>query len=252
MMKTRFDHSYTPDKNFKFRTKLGKAGFYLGDRMVEHPGKAFCKFIFFPATKKSGKQYIEFIHVGKGGAGHARAGMSLGSLNPLEAFAQKLNTKNLKALFQHKNYEWKKNSKDSLPGWNFVFFPKHKSKIFTWLTEYEYSEKRKSLKGKDATHPNQVYKILALELDLNTVDLNLYTHLCGKPKKNEFLLNCGTPLKFTKAKNTRFRRIILATKDLKKLVKKFDWDELTNYEGSPGVLIKNPNPKLWDIVIVQG
>lgn len=64
-MKLRFDHTYSADQNFKYRKKLGQAGFFLDDRKIEHPGKNFCQFIMMPLVNNK-RQYLEFIHVGKG------------------------------------------------------------------------------------------------------------------------------------------------------------------------------------------
>ena len=61
-MNFRFDHIYSADKNFKFRKKLGQAGFYLDERVVEHPGKSFCRLIMLPLVNNK-KQYLEFIHM---------------------------------------------------------------------------------------------------------------------------------------------------------------------------------------------
>lgn len=46
------DHSYTIDQNFKFHKKLEKLGFILDKVMVEHPGKAYCKFISLHGKNK--------------------------------------------------------------------------------------------------------------------------------------------------------------------------------------------------------
>ncbi|MGZ3794439.1 MAG: hypothetical protein ACXVCP_18980 [Bdellovibrio sp.] len=250
-MKLRFDHSYTTDQNFRFRKKLEKAGFRLKKQMVEHPGKAFCKFIMFPSPDKAGRQYLEFIHFGKGGKNYELPGLSLGALESLEPFSKKLEKKKLKVHFYHKNYEWKKNSKDRLPGWNFISFPKHKSKIYTWLTEYEFSKKRKLIK-RDSLHPNKVYKFVGIDAIFNADDLNLFKQLCGKPRQKEFMLSCGTSLSFRLGKTSKICSIILATKDLNTLVKKFKWDDLVTYKGMPGVRIKNFDKKMWDVIIVQG
>lgn len=250
-MKIRFDHSYSVDRGFAFRKKLGRAGFSLGDHMVEHPGKHFCRFIAMPISKKSGRQYLEFVHVGKGGKDYGIPGLSLGALEPLEPFAKKLKSKKVAAQFSHKNYEWKKNNKDRLPGWNFITFPKSKSKIFTWLTEYEYSKKRKDRLTKNANHPNKVFRIVAIDVAFDNQDVRLVSKLCGKPKNNQFVLDCGVPLTFSKEKESKIKAIVFATKDLKRFVQKFEWDELTTYNGQPAVRIYNPDKRMWDVLIIE-
>lgn len=250
-MKLRFDHSYTTDQKFRFRRKLHAAGFDINDYEVEHPGKAFCRFIYLPRTKNAGFQYLEFIHFGKGGKVSAVPGISLGALQALEPFAKKLKAKGIAADFAHKNYDWKNNNLDRLPGWNFVSFPKHKSKIYTWLTEYEKSPARAKRQRKKVRHPNQVYKIVEIEAVLGKADQVFFSKLIGPAKGGQFSLSCGTPLTFVAGSASRIRHIVLATKDLSALVKKFRWDTLTVHRGRPAVLIKNPNRKMWDVVIVQ-
>lgn len=249
-MKLRFDHSYGTDQNFRFRQKLHKAGFSINDYEVEHPGKAFCRFIYLPRTKKTGFQYLEFVHFGKGGTISGIPGLSLGALQPLEPFSKKLKAKGVETKFVHKNYDWKKNDKDRLPGWNFVSFPKHKSRVYTWLTEYEKIPGKKK-RRKKVKHPNQVYKIVEIETVLNKADQAFFQKLFGRPRNGRFLLSCGTPLAFEAGKTSRIRNIVLATKDLNTLVRKFCWDELTTYQGRPAALLKNPNRKMWDVIIVQ-
>lgn len=251
-MKLHFDHTYSADPGFRFRNKLGKAGFVLGDAMTEHPGKAFCRFIILQAGPTAPRHYLEFVHIGRGGnQTRQQGGLSFGAATGLEQLSARLIKNRIGAEFAHKNYEWKINSTDRLPGWNFVTFPKHKSNVFTWLTEYESSKKRKKKKLKDSRHPNQVQRLIAMEVDLNPKDLRLYRAICGRSKGNVFHLSCGTILRVTKAKRSSLRSAVVTTKDLGRLVKRFVWDELTTYQGQPAVRIKNPNPKMWDVVIVQ-
>lgn len=250
-MKLSFDHCYTNDSNHQFLKKLQKAGFKLDERMVEHPGKAFCRFIALPETPNRGRQYLEFVHVGKGGdLSNPTPGISLRGTQPLEPFCKKLISKKIKARFAHKNYDWKKNSKDRLPGWNLILF-KLRSGIFTWITEYEKSKKRKLKSTKNLKHPNGVYAIQEIDVNLSSKDLQFYTKLLGKPKIDKFHLKCGTTLKFTKSiGRSQIKSILLLTNDLKKLVQKFQWDELTIYDGRPGVVIKSLD-KMWDVIIIQ-
>lgn len=250
-MKVQFDHSYTADKNFQFRKKLGKAGFFIGSHTVEHPGNVLCKFIVIAGQGQDRPQYLEFIHFAKGGLETKTPGLSLGALQALEPFAQKLNRKKLKTRFTHRNYDWKTDSKNRLPGWNFIHFPEHKSHVNTWLTEYEPTKKRKKAHKTFLENPNQVYKVVSLELSLTTKDIRFFEKLCGKPKGHEFILSCGTLLRYTKSNKTRLQAIVLATRNIKKLVKKFEWDELVTHQGRPGVVIKNPNKNMWDVVIVD-
>lgn len=250
-MKLRFDHSYTADQNFRFMKKLGKSGFLLRDYKVEHPGKRLCKFIMFPRIGTARMQYLEFIHCGKGGKKVLKPGLSFTCQQPVEPFANKLRSSKLTAAFEHRNYDWKSNSSDRLPGWNFVRFPKVKSKIYTWLTEYEFIKYTGKFNKPPVDHPNQVYKFVAIEAVFNKEDVYLYTKLCGKPRHGEFRLSCGTPLRFQKGEKSRINSYVLATKDLKRFVKKFPWDELTTYQGKPALRIANPDRKMWDVLIIE-
>ena len=81
-MKFKFDHCYTTDPGFKFRTKLGKAGFYIGQYQVEHPNKMFCKFIFFRGKTHKQEYYLEFVN--NRGPKKLHTGFSLSSKNKLK------------------------------------------------------------------------------------------------------------------------------------------------------------------------
>ncbi len=247
-MKLRFDHTYSADQNFKFLKKLGEAGFILDKRKVEHPGKSFCKFIILPLVKNK-KQYLEFVHVGKGGE-KVKAGFSLSAVKKLASMAKKLNQK-IPTHYHHKNYDWKKNSKARLPGWNFIMFPKHKSKIFTWITEYEPNKNRKNQKVEDSNHPNGVYRIVEFNMHLSPADIKLFKNLFGSPSGNQFCLPEGRIINFSRSKTSRMVSIVMATKNLKMLVQNYRWDRLVAYNGRPAVLIKNPNLKMWDVVILE-
>ncbi len=209
-MKLRFDHSYCLDKNHTFRSKLGKAGFFLKDRMVEHPGKMFCRFIAFPQTSIAGYQYLEFVHIGKGGSKETNPGFSLGALGSLEKFNSKLEKHGLKTTFTHKNYAWKENSVDLLPGWNFVEF-KSKSNIYTWLTEYELIKGRpRRLKAKP--HPNGAYKIVGFDFTLSPHDFKFFSQVLGSPKEQIFTLAGGVKIHFPQEKSRKIEGVSAAPK----------------------------------------
>ncbi|MBC7371189.1 MAG: hypothetical protein H7326_06470 [Bdellovibrionaceae bacterium] len=221
------------------------------DHTVEHPGKAFCKFIYIGIANDKRLQYLEFIHVGRGGVWKDLAGISYRAASSLQKMSATNPFQKLKAVFRHKNYDWKNNSVDRLPGWNFVNFPKHNSNIYTWLTEYEDAPRLRRIKKLEYRHPNRVFKVVAIESSLNEKDKKLYSALFGHAKNNMQSLLCKTIFSALPAKKSKLESIVLATKDLKSLIKKFEWDELTVYEGQPAVRIKNPNAGMWDVLIVQ-
>ncbi|RYZ79509.1 MAG: hypothetical protein EOP04_27600, partial [Proteobacteria bacterium] len=231
-MKFRFDHLYTMDKNFVFRKKLKKAGFHLNDYFVEHPGKAFCRFVYIPTPAKAGRiKYLEFIHIGKGGEHRGIAGISFSSLTSLDQVAEDKKMKKLGLEFTHKNYAWKENSQERLPGWNFIRFPKHKSKIYTWLTEYEMFGIKKLKKRPEIVHANKVSRLVSIECDFSPKDEALYESLLGRPQNSQFHFECGTPLNFKRASKSQVKSVIFATSDLKSMIKKIEWDELTVYDA---------------------
>lgn len=248
-MKIHFDHSYSADNNYCFFKKLGKSGFKLSQQMVEHPGKHFCRFITFNLAPSPGFRYLEFVHVKRGGDAVHYPGISFGSLSPLKPFHTKLKKVGIDSEFKHKNYDWKENNTDNLPGWNFITF-KRRSKIFTWLTEYESADgkPRPVFKNK---HPNKVHKIVALEIVFNKEEFNFYTKILGKPKNQVFALEGGTEIHYSLGKSTHLNRIIVATTNLSRFVKTYPWDHLTTWNNQPGVMIKNPNPKMWDLTIIE-
>ena len=72
-----YDHAYTLDDNHKFLKELGQLGFKIDEMIVEHPGKAICRFLKFQNSKKNQKQYLEFVSVkGAQREKHNHAGLS--------------------------------------------------------------------------------------------------------------------------------------------------------------------------------
>jgi len=248
-MKTRFDHSNTFDRNFAFMRKLEKAGFILGSNEVEHPGKHFCRFIYFPQDKKH-RTYLEFIHVGKNGEKIDTTGLSFASVDALKKIYKNLVSKKIECKLSHKNYDWKNNNIDRLPGWNFIEFPKKMKSLEFWGTEYEKNpfKKRPTV---FKIHLNGVSKILSLEMALSPKDLPLFESIFKKEKDGALSFFNGVSIHYKLAKKTHIQSIVLGTKNLKKMVKEFEWDELISYRGVPAVKILNPNENMWDILVVQ-
>ena len=140
------DHCFNVDQNHRFFKKLERLGFTLDKHMMEHPGKAYCKFIVFKGENPRQRFYLEFVSIGKGGIPFHTPGLSLGYESHLAKFHKKIN-KLLPGKFWHKNFSWKENSQDHLPGWNFIEFKTPIIKnINIWFTEYEFEKKRKKLK----------------------------------------------------------------------------------------------------------
>lgn len=247
-MKFDFDHTYTTDSSFKFRTKLGKAGFYLGKYQVEHPNQMFCKFIYFESKNHKEKYYLEFVD--NRGPKKLHTGFSLSSKKKLKTSLPSLEP--LHAKYDHKNYDWKENSKDILPGWNFVTFPKRKSELYIWITEYEkFDFKNKKSKKKITTeNPNGVDSIEGFFFDISKNDLTLFTKLLGPPQKNYFKLQNGIKLFYSLSKKTKMKSVVVSTGKFNVFKKKYKFDFKTQIGNNEGLVILNPS-KGWDLVVID-
>lgn len=247
-MKFEFDHCYTTDPSFKFRSKLGKAGFHLDQSQVEHPNKMFCKFIYFRSRIHKENYYLEFVN--NRGPKKLHTGFSLSSKNKLKNSLTSL--KSLNPKYDHKNYDWKENSKDVLPGWNFVTFPKRKSQLHIWLTEYEkFNFKSKKSKSKtNTTNPNGVQSLEGFYYDLSKNDFKLFTKLLGDSKKNYFKLQNGIKLFYDLAKTTKMKSVVVSTKKYNLFKKKYKYDFIAKVGKIEGLMILNPSTG-WDIVVIN-
>ena len=238
------DHSYNIDQNFKFFKKLEKLGFTLEDYMVEHPGKAYCKFIRVSGTNIRKYYYLEFVSFGKGAPKLEReAGLSFGYKENLERYFKKIKTK-LPASFDHKNYQWKENSTDRLPGWNMLTFKKRPIKnTFTWFTEYEPNPHVKR-PTKVPVHKNGVCGIHGIVLSLTPVAKKNLEIILGKKVKDKIKLGDGTIIYIENGKKDRYKSIILYARNLKKVrqvVGRAGTDEI--FQGSEVVRI---DPSLYE------
>lgn len=241
------DHTFTNDDNHRFLKKLEKSGFKLSTEEVEHPGKAFCRFIKLNGNTPRGLQYLEFIHIGKGGEKCSKPGISFGYRKGLKDYYNKLKKK-FAVNYEHKNYAWKEDSTSVLPGWNFVTFKKLKFRgFFPWITEYE----KRKLKAKNKViHPNGVHNIASFHFEVNDAGLDFFEKLLGKKIIDCAQLSCGTEFYFTKGRGNKLKLVHLECKSIKKFKEKFLYDQEVSFIGKEAVLIKNPN-KMWDVVISE-
>lgn len=240
------DHTFTKDEKHQFLKKLEKSGFRLAENEVVHPGKVFCRFIYFIGNTPRTYQYLEFVHIGKGGEECSKPGISFGYRKGLKSYYDKLKRK-FNVRYSHKNYEWKKDSKRILPGWNFVTFKNLKIKgFFPWITEYEKSKAKQA--KKKILHPNGVKKIVGLHFDINAAGKRFFEDFFGKKIKDSITLSCGTTFYFNKAKSNKLNTVHLECKNLNTFKKKFPYDEAIQFLGKEAVVIKNPSG-MWDINI---
>lgn len=246
------DHSYLEDKNFKFFKHLGKVGFNLDSEMVEHPGKAFCKFISVQSGNSKKNYYLEFIHIGKGGIEETVPGLSFNYLSNLEGFSKKL-SKITAIDFNHKNYDWKINSTDVLPGWNMLNFKRKPiQNVFTWFTEYEPDLRKKKIK-KPKVHPNSVYSIHGIKLILTKKSKKQLESILFKKLSSKNKLSDGTFLYIEEGKQDRFVTVILNCKSLKKLKNFLLKYSSSIFEDKESVIISNFSKiqHMWNLTIIE-
>jgi hypothetical protein len=221
-------------------------GFVLNPETVEHPGKAFCRFLMFSCPEISGRkaQYLEFVHCDE--KAYRSPGLLLGYSGSLKRFAQRLEPM-LDVNFFHKNYDWKKNSKDYLPGWNFLTF---KNLGFRTLNAYfiQYERGPKRHKRPAPKHPNGVVSIHAIEFVTNKRGLSFFQKIFG-PRWKEKIRVHNSFLFFKRGKRTDLTRVILKSKDIDRFIASYDIDKEIEWNGRRAALIANPSGK-WDIVII--
>jgi hypothetical protein len=250
--KIKFDHAFTLDKNHKFLKSLHKAGFLDNKATTLHPG-AKCKFIYFDNYK-----YLEFVHQTDKKL-YNIPGISFNFDGKLENLYKKYVSKKIKCRFAHKNYEWMKNSKDHLPGWNFISFTHTGVKEFyPWFTEYEDSEKRKKKKrSKKVSNKNGVNQVLGHVFTLNTKGRKIFDLIFNLKNRKSYITPDGITLYFKDGKNNKYESIVLKSKNLnktKKYLKQSNSLKCIDGEflGKSAIHIKNPhnNKKMWEIIVV--
>ncbi|OUR95635.1 hypothetical protein A9Q84_14115 [Halobacteriovorax marinus] len=248
-----FDHAFIEDPSHTFFKRLEKLGFILSEMKVEHPGKAHCRFIELDANTNRKLAYLEFVSVGKGGYSFKSSGLSLGYREKLENYYKKL-SKRIKVDFNHKNYDWKNNNTDHLPGWNMLTLKNPPIRnIYTWFTEYEKHPETKKKTKSAPKHPNSVYGIYGLELTLTEKGRTYLSKVLGKEIKNKMKLKDGTILFIQRGKVNRFNNIILKCKSLKKANKFIKNKESHSFEKLEALMIENKNDfkKMWSLIIIQ-
>ncbi len=245
-----FDHCYTEDMGHKFFKTLECAGFTLSEHQVEHSGKNFCRFIMFNHGKTE-KVYLEFVNVGKGGKRMDKPGLSLNCSGLLKKhFNIVKRQKGVAAKYIHKNYQWKKDSKSRLPGWNFITFSKPQFKnLYTWFTEYDLRSERKQLAV--LPHPNTAFRVAGLELLLRGQDRPKMETIFGRKFDSENINLGGIHLFIQPARSTKLTNIIIECKNLKSFIKYAGDKSQTTWRGKKAAVIKNPDRRMWNIVVIE-
>lgn len=248
------DHCYNVDQGHKFFKKLGKLGFTLDKNIMEHPGKAYCKFIIFKGDNPRKRFYLEFVSIGKGGSAFLTPGLSFGFESKLALFHKKINSK-LPSKFWHKNFQWKENSQDHLPGWNFIEFNKPIIKDTNiWFTEYEISDKRKKLKVPN--HKNAISSLHGIILTVTPTSKKKLEILLGSKIKDHKVLMDGVTIYLKNGKRDQFESIILNSDNLEKS------KEVIGRSGKKITILgeemlqiqppKNKNVPNWNLLVRNG
>jgi hypothetical protein len=247
-MKLKYDHAFTADPGHRFHKKMIRFGFIPLPGQVEHPGKHFCRFVAFRESTSELPVYLEFID-GRDPKNPVRnAGLSLRALGSLEKAYKAFPKKKIQATFVHKNYEWKKDSKSRLPGWNFVTFKNTGFRsLFPWVTEYEPRKGRKPMKVQ--RHPNGVRRIHAVEIEVNRPGEIFFKKIFGKDLERPLTLPGGQRLHFAKGRSTRLKSIVLETISLKR-TGRFIHGPVIHWQNKPALKVENP-AKMWDLFIVE-
>jgi|GEM_PF-4848684 len=187
-----FDHAYTKIENEDDFFSLGKRGFFLKKGSVTHPGPVVCRFIKFTPSDYPSWQYLEWCHTedfkkmaekmkAKGepevtpmGIGHRTVGdvqkLFSGMKGQFDGYS----------LFsKHKNFDWQKNDKDILPGWDYVTT---KKPLLPGITVFgvKYGDPgAKIVKTAPKVHVNSAYKIIGLIADLDSTQLGRLARFSG-------------------------------------------------------------------------
>ncbi len=181
------DHTYNTVHDEKFKTQLSAGGFILNPKSREHPGSLLCHFVFIgPPAITHQPRYLEFCQIRDRQAYVDEQktdenfdmknidqrliikGLSFGYTADFRDYVKILNEQSpqVKSDYSHKNFNWKENSTDHLPGWGFIEFPRAplQQDLYIWFTHRDqttdpYSEEQ---------HPNGARKIVGAVIDLSS------------------------------------------------------------------------------------
>ncbi len=250
MASINFDHSYTEDIGHKFFKALGRAGFRLSEHQTAHPGKHFCRFIMF--ERVGGRMaYLEFVNVGRGGKRVTNPGISLRCSGPLKKyFAGVKKQKGVVAKYVHRNYDWKKDAKSNLPGWNFLTFSRPQFKnIYPWFTEYEPRPGAK--RSPVPAHPNSARTIAGVVLAVREQDRPKLEKVFGRSLAGGRVNLGGIKLIIEPSRTTRISALVIKCRDLKRFMRAAKIKSSVLWRGKDAAIIRNPDRRMWDILVVE-
>lgn len=278
-MKIGFDHCYQKIRHADDYFNLGKRGFTVEERTVEHPGKQFCRFIRFnkPASPCGGKEfhYLEFAEIPDLDALKATYDQPVTDRQALEPGFSLSCNENLKQLFEfvrkqmpayepkfeHKNYAWKEDDVSILPGWNFLMFERNLTPdIYIWCTEYEPRPEMTPVTK--FTHANSVDCFLGFAWNLPLTQLTQFRQLThAKDDAGVLQLDDGLRIYSKDAegvpghiwdekKDHPFSAVILACKDWAAFMAVGQPDVTFKWNDRHAGLIRMPAGG-WNIVVVE-
>lgn len=251
--KIKLDHIYCIDQDFVYFNYLKQVGFKCEAKTVEHPGGVKCKFIYLEGANKKNDFYMEFVSFSeKMSPLNIRPGISLAIGGSLLEHYKKMQNK-IKCRYIHKNYKWKENSKDYLPGWNMVEFEKNFIRdIFVWFTEYEYSPERKLRKAPH--HPNGVIGLTEVVLELKLNSQKKIEKIIGSKIAKNYEFSNGIKLSIVRSRKDRVRSLVLKTKKPSSAFKLVDKQKkIIRYGEEFGIELNGPSKRtenMWNIIIV--
>lgn len=185
-----FDHTYNTVHDFNFKEQLSLAGFTLDSKTTEHPGSLLCHFVRIgQAELADHPPYLEFCYIQDKNAylEEQKTDPDFDSKNPAPRFQikglsfgysgdfrryieiLKQSYPQITAEHTHKNYDWKTNSKDRLPGWNFVEFSKMPlpGDFYVWFTSNDPRPNQdQNNRPKEFRHKNGAARIVGSVIDL--------------------------------------------------------------------------------------
>ena len=263
---------------------LKDRGFNLLPIEKSHPGSHLCRFLLFKnptqisSSVQTQRQYLEFCEVldvdsaksyfesiNANQDEHFSSVFYLSCNAGLSTFfhSRKNQFSNFGINFLHKNYDWKVNSEDYLPGWNFIYFKKNLvNGIQCSLAEYEHSLESNAPDASYTIHPNSVFKIMGVIWTIESEEqLQPLCQLISKQvSTGEIELDDGTKIWITTklstkidhvfTKKTSFSAVVLACKSFDTCLSYFGNGDIITFLNKRAILIKHPE-EMWDIVITE-
>lgn len=265
-----FDHTYTAIEDTKEFFSLKERGFQLMEKMVRHPGPVECRFIQFNPEGYPFKQYLEWCHTNdykklkdqfeKSGKGEqTRNALAFRTNGNVDSVFKSLyeDFKDFEILTFHKNYNWEENSKDKLPGWDYIVT---KKAILpdVGLFGVLYGPRKQKSKKKESSHSNTANKIIAVLLDIDQNELGRVAkfssgRLDSGKVSNSYgfhVLRLQSHMDLAKKltpKTGIYKAVVLRVSDLEVYKKKASPDYEFQYRGQTFYGIKTKT-HAWDIL----